>query len=127
MANRKPEIIEYLADQGLRPKDQPYGISFNYQMLNYVIRYDEDDDQFLQIVLPGIFDVNADNRVDALEAANVVNDQRKVVKCVVLDDTVWVLAEQLLDSTPDYDDILPRAINMLQQAREAFYEALRAL
>lgn len=123
----KQQIGEYLASEGLRPQEEEYGYFFRYQMLNFIVRWDPDDEHFLNIMLPSIFDVDENNRGDVLEAANKVNMGRKVVKCVVTESGVWLVAEQLLDTDPNYQDVIPRTLDMLMQGRKAFYSSLREL
>ena len=64
-------IFDYLKVQGLVPEyDEDKDIRFKYQMRNFVVSNYPDDRQFLQIMMPFIFDVTAENRVAALEACN---------------------------------------------------------
>ncbi len=124
--SRIQDISEYLSSQGLRPEPRDYGLYFRYNMLNFTIIYDDDDSEFLKINLPAIFDVNDDNLADVLLACNAVNLKRKVVKAYIVDgDSVYVTAEQLLDTNPDYEDVIPRTLNMLVQARDCFYNELK--
>ena len=52
------EIINYLQNEGLMPKkDEDGDIVFKYQMKNFIIFDTTDDEQYLQIALPGIYDV----------------------------------------------------------------------
>lgn len=125
MSTIKEDISEYLAQEGLRPQVEDFGIYFRYQMLNFLIHWDEDDALFLKISVPSIFETDENNRGDALEALNTVNIERKVIKGFIVENAVWLTAEQLLDTTPNYDDIIPRTLTMLIQAREAFYESLK--
>lgn len=127
MANINDEIFEYLANEGLRPQKEEFGIFFRYQMLNFLILWDEGDDHFLKISIPNIFDVDENNRLDALTVSNELNKERKVVKALVTDDSIWLTAEQLLDQNPVYVDIIPRTLGMLLEARNGFYEQLRNL
>ena len=127
MSTIKEQIKEYLAEEGFRPQEEDYGFYFRYQMLSFLIHWDEDDELFLKISLPGIFSTDENNRVDALEAVNEVNVGRKVVKALIYDNSVWLTAEQLLDTTPKFEDIVPRTLGMLMQARESFYDALRSI
>jgi hypothetical protein len=119
------EIFQYLQGQGLQPNKTDFGIAFKYQMCNFLIFHDENDDLFLSLALPGIYDVNDDNMLDALMAANEVNNHNKVIKVVINDGNTWVMYESLLDSTPVYDDIIPRALGMLMGGRQTFYDALK--
>ena len=59
-------IFDYLKVQGLVPEyDEDKDIRFKYQMRNFVVSNYPDDRQFLQIMMPFIFDVTAENRVAA--------------------------------------------------------------
>ena len=127
MSTIKEDIKEYLSQEGLRPQEEDLGIYFRYQMLTFLIRWNEEDAFFLSISLPAIFNTDENNRADALEAINAINLERKVVKSVIYNDEVWINTEQLLDSTPKYEDIIPRTLHMLLQARDAFYEYLRKM
>lgn len=78
-------IFDYLKVQGLVPEyDEDKDIRFKYQMRNFVVSNYPDDRQFLQIMMPFIFDVTAENRVAALEACNKINLSKKIVKAVVM-------------------------------------------
>lgn len=123
----KQEIKNYLISEGLQPKEEQFGFYFKYQMLSFLIHWDENDARFLQILLPSIFSVDENNREDVLETINKINIERKVVKCLLINDSVSIVAEQLLDTTPNYQDIIPRTLGMLRQARDGFYENLSNL
>lgn len=125
MANIKEDIMSYLQSQGLQPQAEDFGIYFKYQMLNFFIFWNERDHLFLRICLPNIYDVDEENRTDVLEATNEVTYEMKVAKCFIHDDSVWVATEQLLDSTPEYDDIIPRSLTILTQGRREFYDKIR--
>ena len=121
------ELYEYLANEGLRPQKEEYGIFFRYQMLNFGVFWDEEDAHFLRISIPNIFDVDDNNRFDALMVCNTLNMERKVIKAMVTESGVWISAEQLLDQNPVYEDIVPRTLGMLLEARQGFIEHLRNL
>ena len=127
MSTIKEQIKEYLAEEGLRPQEEDYGFYFRYQMLTFIIHWDEEDAFFLRISMPAIFASDENNRGDVLEAINKVNLERKVIKCLLVDNEVWVVSEQLLDTTPQYADIIPRTLDALLGARMGFYEHLRQM
>ena len=85
---------------------------------------DEDED-FFQLALPGIVDVTEDNRELVLEACNKTNFGIKVIKCCIPRDDVWVFFEILLDSSPELQDIFPRALAILQGAQQQFYQNMQ--
>ena len=126
MSTIKDDIFAYLSSQGLQPKTEDFGIYFKYQMLNFFVFWNEGDELFLKICLPDIFDVDENNRAEVLEATNAVTRDMKVAKCFVPEDDVWITTEQLLDTTPDYGDIIPRSLRILIQARHEFYDNIKA-
>ena len=124
MGTTKSNLGSYLTSEGLRPEETDFGFVFEYQKLTFFIFWDDDDNQYLKIALPGIYNVDDNNREDALAAANEVNIEWKVIKTVVLSDEVWVVAEQLIDKDPNMADLVPRTIQILVSGRESFYEHL---
>jgi hypothetical protein len=127
MGTTKQEVGAYLSSEGLRPKETDFGYVFEYQNLTFFIIWDDKDDQYLKIALPGIFNVDDNNRDDALVAVNEVNKEWKVIKSVVTDDEVWVVAEQFVDKDPKLSDLVPRTINILMGGRMSFYEYMQSL
>ena len=125
MTLTKEDIRQYLASEGLQPEEKSFGFYFRYQMRNFFIEHDSDDDQYLRIIMPGIFEVNEDNLFEVLQACNAVARDRKVIKCWVSDEDVDLAAELLVDQTPDLKDIVPRALGMLLGGQECFYKALK--
>lgn len=124
--NAKDLVLDFLRKEGFCPEvDERGNIVFKYQMTTYVFFTDKDDDEFFQLAMPGIYDVTEDNRELVLEATNKVNQTMKVIKLIVTSDSVWVLFEILLDTTPDVKDIMPRAFSILEDGRRNFYEALQ--
>lgn len=127
MGTTKQEVGAYLSSEGLRPQETDFGYVFEYQNLTFFIIWDDKDDQYLKIALPGIFNVDDNNRDDALVAVNEVNKEWKVIKSVVTDDEVWVVAEQFVDKDPKLSDLVPRTINILMGGRMSFYEYMQKL
>lgn len=123
-------ILDYLKSQGLMPELRNYGIFFRYQMLNFHILNYENDDHFLRIILPGIMDVDANNRVDVLEACNKVTADMKVAKAYIQTDDngseVWISTEQMLDQDPRFEDVIPRSLNIMLGAYREFQEAMNS-
>ena len=120
-------MLGFLQGQGFLPEvDSDNGnIIFKYQMNTFLFVNNDDDEGFFQLIMPGIYDVTEDNREMVLEALNKTNASYKVIKCSLIRDEVWVFFESLLDSTPEVEDIVPRALDMLQGARHRFYECMQ--
>ena len=122
----KDALFSYLQSEGLQPRiDDDGDIAFKYQMLNFCFLIDEDDNQFMRLVLPNIFGVDDNNRQEVLQACNAVSLGIKVAKAVILRQNVWIMCEQLVDSTPNYGDIVPRSLRILIDARKRFIEEIQ--
>ena len=117
-------MMEYLQKEGFMPKRESYGISFRYQMKNYLFLENDDDPSFFQLVMPGILDVTDANRDRVYRAMDATNGSVKVAKVHTFNDEVWLYAELLIDTTPQLGEIVPRALGILQHAYKVFGENL---
>lgn len=129
-------MMNYLAEEGYRPHETPFGIAFKSEGFNYLYFKDEDDEQYFRLMMPAIFEVTEDNEETIMKVMNEVNGTIKVVKLYTMDlededgktePSVWVAFEILADTTPELRDIVPRAINLLQGARIAFLAKLEEI
>lgn len=127
MGTTKGNLGSYLSNEGFQPQETDFGFVFKFKELTFAIFWDDDDNQYLKLVLPSIYNVNDNNRDDSLVAANQVNIEWKVIKAVVHSDEVWVVAEQLIDKDPNLSDLIPRTIQILMQGRESFYKHLEEI
>ena len=126
-------MIDYLAEEGYRPHETPFGIAFKSEGYNFLFFKDDDDEQYFRLMMPAIFVVTEDNEETILRVMNDVNGNIKVVKLYTMDiddedgkteRSVWVAFEILADTTPELKDIVPRAITLLQGGRVAFLSKL---
>ena len=126
-------MIDYLAEEGFRPHETPFGIAFKNEGINYLFFKDDEDEQYFRLMMPAIFEVTDDNEETIMRVMNDVNSNIKVVKLYTMDmeddkgkteTSVWVAFEILADSTPELGDIVPRAISLLKGARIAFLAKL---
>ena len=126
-------MMEFLAEEGFRPHETPFGIAFKSEGLNFLYFKDEDDEQYFRLMMPAIFVVTEDNEDTVLSVMNDANGTIKVVKLYTMDiededgkseKSVWAAFEILADTTPELNDIVPRAIALLRGARIAFLAKL---
>ena len=122
----KQRVFEWLKSQGLCPSMDDNAIHFKYQMKNFIFWKNDDDSGFFQLIMPGIFDVNEENINTVLRATNKVNCDLKVAKANVMNgESVWLFFEILIDGTPVFEDLVPRALDILLGAQAAFYKSLQ--
>lgn len=119
-------VFDFLKYQGLVPEyDGNNNIRFKYQMKNFLYYNNDNDEAFINLTLPGIYEVTDDNRMAVFEALNQVNETTKVVKLTISrDNYVWCSTEIMMDSTPELDDVFPRLMKILMASQEKFYQAI---
>lgn len=118
-------MMQFLKKEGLMPEVMDNNnIIFKYQMRTFMYVENDEDASFFQLMMPAIYDVTDDNRDAVLVAANNITKGYKIVKCVVMDDNVWLSAETLLDSSPQLEDIVPRFLELLINVQQAFYNEI---
>ena len=126
--NVKGLVSKCLKSQGIVATKNELGLNFTYEGWNFLFWNDATDPQFFRLTLPGIFDVTDDNFAKAIMACNNINWNYKVVKAVLYDyedgkekgASVWICYEQVLDTNPQIEELVPRAIHSLIAAAEAF-------
>lgn len=132
MMKAKQLVSKYLKSNGVATHKNEVGLNFTFEGWNFLLWDDADDPLFFRLILPGVFDVTDDNFAEAIMACNNVNWNFKVVKAVLYDfedahdkgASVWICFEQVLDTTPLVEDLIPRAIHSLIAAAEAFLKEM---
>lgn len=128
VTNIKTLVSRYLKAQGVVPKKSDLGLNFTYEGWNFLLWNDADDPLFFRLILPGVFDVTDNSFAGAIMACNNVNWRFKVVKAVLYDfedehdsgASVWICYEQKLDTIPQVEELIPRAVHSLIAAAETF-------
>jgi len=121
------ELMEsYLSREGFRFEKEDYGLRFKYEGSNFIFFANEEDNGFFQLAMPGILDIDSDNILAVYKAMDKTNVEQKVIKCGILGDSVWVFFEILIDSSPELDDFVIRALDMLKEGQIKFYTEFRA-
>ncbi len=118
------KLEEYLKKEGYLPEMTEFGLQFKSENLDFLSFRDDQDELFLNLFFPQIFEVTEENRQDVLVAIDKANTEVKVAKSSVrFNNAVWVGVEMLLPETYDLGDIVPRALNMMKYYRDVFYHA----
>lgn len=125
---RKADVfLDFLKEEGFTPKvDDDGDIVFKREGLTYILFVNEDDEEFVRIDLPNVWEIESlGERQMVMAAAAEVNRQVKVAKVVPMGDNVWVSAQLLVDPIENVSKILPRAMNVLSLAVREFSDAMR--
>ncbi len=118
----KDVIIKFLEDRGLRYSIQDDNVLFKYQLVNYVMINNSNED-LLQLVML-FFDVTPENHLQALSAVNEINQMKAIVKLTVVDDSIWVNIEDIVNDNYDVDK-LEKYFDLMENAVKAFYDYMK--
>ena len=112
------DLVEnWLKSQGFRSERDSDGyLRFRYEGVNLFCGKDDNDKQFLRIIMPGIYKVDGD-RTRVLEAINTISRDIKAIKAFLVEDYLWLAIEMFIDSTPDIDDFIERCLDILVAGR----------
>ena len=127
-------VVKFLKENKIEPEDTEYGLRFFLENWSFLLWDDPEDPTFFRLTLPGVFDVTDDNFAEAIIACNQVNMDYKVVKALIYsfdgekedeeEMNVWICFEQVLDSTPEVSDLVPRAVNSMINAAHDFVQKM---
>ena len=83
----KEQILNVFATLGFQLEEmEGFGYGFQYEGINYLFMPNEDDDEFLNISVPAILEINDDNTHAALMLMDKMNSTLKYVKANKLGD-----------------------------------------
>ena len=93
----KEQILEAFRDLGFKlEEEEGMGYCFNYEGMNLLYMYNENDEEFLNIALPGIVEVESDNMLQICALLEKINSTLKYVKAYMLGNSVWLFYEREL-------------------------------
>lgn len=120
--NQKEIILNQLKAMGFEPIELgDLGHVFKYDGTNYLYMPDDEDEQFLRIVIPHLFDVTDENRVAVLDAMHETGLMLKYAKvCIMYEDTVWAIYEHYLNPTDNLTELLEHIIRILEATAHVF-------
>lgn len=101
------------------------GYAFKYEELNYLYMPDDNDEQFLRIAVPQLYDVTDENRIAVLEAMHDTGLMLKYSKvCIMYEDAVWAIYEHRLSTCEDLGELLEHIIRVLEATAQVFHKKI---
>lgn len=124
--NQKEIILDQLKAMGFEPIELgDVGFVFKYEDMNYLYMPDDDDEQFLRIVIPHLFEVTDENRVAVLDAMHETGLMLKYAKvCIMYENAAWAIYEHRLTFTDNLAELLEHIICVLEAAAHVFYKKI---
>ena len=113
----KEKILAAFENLGFNLEDnESLGFSFNYEGIYYLYMYNEDDEDFLNISVPGIYDLEEDNKENYDALKEKINSTLKYVKAYTLGKGLWLFYERDLLGNEDLEEVIRRMILHLAAA-----------
>ena len=113
----KEKILAAFENLGFNLKDtESLGYHFYYEGVNFLYMYNEDDENFLNISVPGIYDLEEDNKENYDALKEKINSTLKYVKAYTLSDSLWLFYERDLLGNEDLEEVIRHMILHLAAA-----------
>ena len=113
----KEKILAAFENLGFNLEDnESLGYSFNYEGINYLYMHNEDDEDFLNISVPCIYDLEEDNKEKYEELKEKINSTLKYVKAYTLGKGLWLFYERDLLGNEDLEEVIRHMILHLAAA-----------
>lgn len=126
------KILEAFDNLGFKlEKEEGTGYSFSYEGVNLLYMYNENGEDFLNIALPGIMEVEENKTLLICALLEKINSTLKYVKAYMLGGSVWLFYERELSGDEDLMKVISRMILHLEAglvfARKATVEIEESL
>lgn len=111
----KEKILEAFKALGFEMEGlEGLGYGLEYEGKHFLYMYNEDDEDFLNIALPTVLDMDDENNVGFYQVMDKINGTLKYVKANKLNDSMWLFYERELFGDEDMKQILSRMILHLE-------------
>lgn len=114
----KEKILEVFSNLGFKLEEGEMSYSFTYEGLNMLYLYNESDEEFLSIALPGIMKLEDGNTLQICALMERINSSLKYIKAYIINDSVWLFYERERLEHEDLTAIIPRMIFHLEAGME---------
>lgn len=120
----KELVLKKLENLGFSVVDaHEFGYVFKFEQLTLLYMPD-DDENFLRLALPNIFDVTEENRPFVLEMVNSTNMTIKYTKTCVFGERVWVFYEYRLYGNDNIEEVIEHGLLLLQATVGVFHRKI---
>ncbi len=128
----KEKILDAFSNLGFKlEEEEGTGYYFNYEGLNLLYMYNENDEDFLNIAIPGIIEVEDGKALHICALMEKINSTLKYVKAYILGSSVWLFYERELFGEEDLQMVISRMVLHLEAglvyARKAMEDIEKSL
>lgn len=123
---KKEIILQELNAMGYEPTEvESLGYVFCHEDKYFLYSPEDDDEEFLRIAIPQLYDVTEENRIDVIKALHETAYLIKYSKPVIMyTDSVWAIYEHKLVTTDNLSEILEHIIRVLEVTAFVFQKKI---
>lgn len=109
------KILEVFDELGFKlERLDDFGYGFSYEGTNFIFMPNSDDENFLNICVPGIYDLEEESPFTFIELMNKINSSLKYIKAYELGKSIWLFYERELFGNEDLMEVISRMILHLE-------------
>ena len=121
----KEKILEAFAELGFKLEQMDdFGYGFSYEGTNFIFMPNADDEEFLNICVPGIYDLEEESPLTFIELMNKINSTLKYIKAYELGKSIWLFYERELFGDEDLAKVISRMILHLEAGLMFYRKAM---
>jgi hypothetical protein len=122
----KEKIFEAFKALGFELEEvEGFGYGFQYEGRNYLYMYSEDDEDFLNIVIPAVLDIDDEDDICFYQLMDKINASRKYIKANRVGNSMWIAYERELFGDEDLKKVLTRMILHLDACLRFLQKAMK--
>ncbi|MBR4303154.1 MAG: hypothetical protein IKT80_06300 [Bacteroidaceae bacterium] len=123
---KKEIILQELNAMGYEPTEvESLGYVFCHEDKYFLYSPEDDDEEFLRIAIPQLYDVTEENRIDVIKALHETAYLIKYSKPVIMyTDSVWAIYEHKLVTTDNLSELLEHIIRVLEVTAFVFQKKI---
>ena len=111
----KDKILDTMTELGFKLEQMDdFGYGFSYEGTNFIFMPNSDDEEFLNICVPGIYDLEEESPFTFIELMNKINSTLKYIKAYELGKSIWLFYERELFGDEDLAKVISRMILHLE-------------
>lgn len=124
--NLKEKILDNLQKLGFQTEliDETLGYRFQYEGMTLLFSPENTESDTIHLLMPAIFDVTEENRIDILEAIAKLAVKMKFVQPMIIQDSVWLNYQHYLDAHEPSTDLLEHMVRLLACSTIEFYKII---
>lgn len=121
----KEKVLKTFSDLGFELEElEEFGYSFDYEGTHYFYIPNDENEEFLDISIPGVYDMEESNNQFFYELMDNINSSIMYVKAYNFSKSIWLFYERELFGEEDLSEIISNMILHLERAKLFVYSCI---